>query len=367
MNVGYLGILQIPIKTYPTTYVPNVSGWQFAKNSLQPMEVEGYIKGGAPVAVKGGIMDSVTGFTYYNIGNSAGASNTNNVFGNVIYKDNRLRGVVFGQALDLNISGTDYGIFLDGTTHNFASFDTNSILTIGGPNTGAFAPNMNTSFITDSGYIYSSYIQNLVQHYIQWIGGAGIINQVASDTWNSSRQLYASMPYAALNYCVLEINSLVKGYRFLRTNFTNRFEFIRPTWINPPGNINVDVNMNKDILPTMPTYNGWLTLFKGTGVVDGNTLDGYGVLARPDYGYYQIVQFLPQDATAANWNKLSGDVYGKFDTHGVLWLHQSNVPGTLFISGEPVVKQWPIHPPNVLPEPPPDFEETILPYREIQR
>ena len=92
-------------------------------------------------------------------------------------------------------------------------------------------------------------------------------------------------------------------------------------------------NINKGSF--RPTNMGFLTFNTGTITVDGVTLVGYGILVRPNFNGYYILQITGTDALSMTWATAGGKgtVWGAIGPDNDLFMKWNNTQTTLFISG----------------------------------
>ena len=361
--IPYAGLQIIKLRTYTTTY-PNIqSGWVFNPNNRQPMEFAGYVTSSfLPQACKGNVFDVETGITNFTFGNAAGGTLNTPDFGALLYSPNQLKGFVYGGGLVKQSYIASETFFL-GTNKTTATLNLSpGTLLPNMTNTGQPFPNNSANWEVING-IYSSYGINLVAGYYN----LGLSNIIPSDGGaqgfifnNTNGDFVSALSWKGKNYIWLDQN---KGY-IANENFSANPPVIIPNFANPNNsNINVNAAISSSEAEMSITYQGWMNLFRDTVTCEGKTFNGYGILVAPDFSSYKILGFLPEDATAFTWISGIGNIEGKFDLNGALWVHATNNPTTLFISAGNVVKELPIFPPVALPTPPADSERTILPLR----
>jgi hypothetical protein len=360
--IPYAGLQIIKLRTYTNNYPYIHSTWTFDPNNRQPMEFAGYVApSGFPQACIGNVFDLETGITNFTLGNAAGGTYNTDDFGGVLYSPNQLKGFVYGGVLVNRSYIVSETFFLGTNKITSLNLSFGSLIPVE-TNTGQPFPNYGANWAVVNG-IYSSYGIDLVAGYYNLYpdsirpadGGA------QGFTFNHQNGAFVSvLPWNGQNYVLLDQN---KGY-IVNENFSANPPTIVLNFVNPNNsNINVNAAISSSAAEMCATYQGWMNLFPNAVTCEGRTLNGYGILIAPDFSSYKILGFVPEDVTASTWNSGSGNIQGKFDLNGALWIHHNNDPSTLFVSAGNVLKELPIFPPVALPTPPADSEKTILPLR----
>lgn len=375
-TAAYFGVVNLPLQTFTTTYVSfQAVPWGFASNALMPMDgaVRFDVEAGANtlLAVGATIFDFKTGATKYNYGNvAAGASAVNG--GALCWK----RGI--GNAG--NIAGWLW-------PNSRFPFNLSDNVTLGVTKTTAlittagFAPlpaQINTAipepFCGGGWYdvtnlITTSWRLNLAQRMVSFnpvtttVGGDVATNIVFS----TSYQPAASIPYNGYNWLwISDPTAGVPNKHLLQTsNFVNAASNSLPLLINPPGSsidLSAQINAVAPVGQSGPfsTYSGWLWICRNTLTIGTQTLNGFGILVSPDFTGYQIINFVPVDATAAGWQGGPTEVFSaKIDDTGVLFLKKVLSASTIFSSLPTATKIIETFPPIGLPSPPDDSQITV--------
>lgn len=365
VTATYMGLVELDLRTYTTSYVPIASPWQFNTQTLQPMESHVWTSNNIITGMAGRLIELATGYSNYSFGSNSGL-NQNNFTSEPFWYNGRVRGFLSDSTSSRNVLWVDYpAMFGQNITRtDFKVLQLHTLPT--GTNTGFFISNGNGNNQGNDGVAYAGSVVALTEEWYRFDGQSFSKSQPGfSIGIQSSYSIAACMGYNGYEYCIMNLGTFAKGFRLLQTDFNNTAIRLITSFQNPPNStFNADTQMNVDNLPTEPTYQGWLTLFKNTYVVEGKTCVGLGVLVAPDFSKYWLIRFTPVDATAVNWTINIGDVHGKFDLGNAMFIKNANFHDTLYITAGHVLRQLPIYPPVVLPAPPPDTEIPILPYRE---
>lgn len=365
VTATYMGLVELDLRTYTTSYVPIASPWQFNHQTLQPMESHVWVNGNLITGIAGRLIELATGYSDYSFGSNSGFSQ-NGFTSEPFWYNGRVRGFLSDRILSNNVLWIDYPAVF-GQNISRSDFKVLQVHTL--PfftNTGFFQANTNGDNQGNGGVGYAGGVVSLNEEWYRFDGQSFSQSQPGfSIGVQTNFSIAGCMGYNGWEYCIMNINSFAKGFRLLQTDFNNTAVRLITNFQNPPSStFDADTEMNTDSLPTEPTYQGWLTLFKNTYVVEGKTCVGLGVLVAPDFSKYWLIRFSPLDATAFNWTTQIGTVRGKFDLGNAMFIKNANQQDTLYITAGHVLRQLPIYPPVVLPAPPPDTEIPILPYRE---
>ena len=351
--VKYAGLIPINIRTYTTLYAPfNNDLWDFNDHSMIPMEFHGFDAGAFPslwpTGLFANLIDVVTGYTSVSVGDNT-PGNESGSFGLPCWQNSRLIGFAAGSTFYKNPVIYDYPAILGS---NYADPLFSPVFGVSWP------PNPNTGFP----YPYTG---------SNWpcIFGVAASAEVALNEWNYFTDgnhapgggpfSISSSGYNVVN-CIGPYNSPLHGewsflqmkdpadnfnrHRICFTDFFSAVSNIAEVYFeNPPGGFDVDAWATNWIngIPTA-TDAGWLLISRGTATFGTQICVGFGILIKPDYSSYQVLQFIPRDAVAATWTIPIGDVHGKIDPHGALWLKSVNSKNTLYVSAGNVLKELPI-------------------------
>lgn len=380
MAAGYIGIKSIHLKTFTNAYVPLNAPWHWNANCLQPMEFVGEIKndGGGfyPLAFGARVFDSgaisINGGYFTAKYGPLGTGTVNNNFGNILWKRTSpltgiLAGWVFGVAL------TETPLFFDVGTFNVdqtvATFSASYTFTISGVNSDCPNAFSSSNWYDGDGFIYCSWTQTNVQQYMDippFSGGGSVNVRQLGNTicaFNSGKFFICAVPYNGLTYVWCESGSTATK-TLLLTDFVGTAFNSTPHLQNPSAtSIDLDAYINDIATPSPEAcYDGFLWMNMNTLVVDGKTLQGFGIYVKPDFSFYQILEIVPVDAYAPNWNTGIGTVQGKFDDNGALWLHNVNSATDIFVSAALPRTIIETFPPVKLPTPPADSDRQLTLY-----
>jgi hypothetical protein len=134
---------------------------------------------------------------------------------------------------------------------------------------------------------------------------------------------------------------------------------ITVTWDDPTINTEMQKSAG-GFVDAYPSPFGWVSELNLT---TAKGLTGFIVLTSPDCTTYQVLRIVPVDAQAQNWKGAVGQGYAMLDPGGVLWSHQINQDGIIYVSAGSVLRQLPIFPPVPLPPPPFDRQATLKAFR----
>lgn len=354
-TVTYAGMVTVEFHTYTESYVPFHGAWQFNTNSYIPMEFYGFSLGGEagdyPVGLFARTMDVASGYTTLSVGNNA-IANINPDFTEGCWQNNRLRAYAFNGSKK-RFYCYDYPL-KPGVSSTVPTLALHSsiILPDTPPNTFAPQSGIQCNMPMANGYVAGSYVTALDPTYCL-TNGSGIVPGTGLLQLGISNQFFALNGIAYKGQSWVQCgnpSSLADRGQLMATNWINDVVRYSITFANPPGGgTDIDALMTQNGIHGQTTMSGFLHIEKSVGVVEGQTLQGYGVLVSPDYTQYQIIKFIPRDATAANWMSFPGDYQAKLDASGALWMKNVNFHDTLFVSSGNIVRSLPIYPPFPMP------------------
>jgi len=363
MNVAYAGMIDFHIRTLTTTYPSfnNQPTWDFNQHALWPMEFHGFQTPAAmPVGLWAQLLD-LSGYTTISVGDNTPSKENTQVFGSPVWQGDTFSGwTIYGPG---TVSPAIYSypaIIGQNITAPFYGFRYGTSLGSGQPNT--YFPNAYSSYNWPGGpEFYSGSCMINAQQY----------SMIATQTGASGLYPFGVTDYPIAIHNVIGPNVQVKDLSDPNSRFIYIFtDFISQkkgpfavTFINPPGNADIDTTYIQGLNFTQATPQGFLLLSKNTVTVEGMVLNGYGILVHPSFTSYRILRFVPNDATAAAWNTVAGLATGKIDKNGIFWMHNVIYANTLFTS-VPSMLLLPIYFP--VPEPEGfDAEPNILMMRSV--
>lgn len=363
MPARYLGVFDIQLRTFTTTYVSfHQSGWDWQHNSLQPMEMCGRndqtVNPSQAISFGCSVFDYATGVTKYSFGDlTQGTINDN--FGHVLWKRSQgnagsIAGFIFGSAITDTPASFTSPVVL-GTPITSPGFQTSTYFVLPNTsNTGCPSPVAGDGWYTSSGAIQCSYRLSLVEYQI----GVTLPGQATGINFGPFFRFTLSIPYQGLNYIFITDPSGNPP------QIVTTFDYVTvalgvPIALQNPASASIDLNAYVTSpftsYPTA-TYQGFLWMNKNSITINGQTLNGFGILAAPDFSSYKILNIVPVDAQAANWNTGVSDVQGKFDDTGIMWLKATSSPDTIYSQLPTASHTLETFPPLGLPEPPHDAE-----------
>lgn len=371
MAAGFMGIRTLPLRTFTTTFSAINGAFAWNANALQPMEFAGKILITGPtfqsVAFGCTVFDSATGSTRWTFGNMASGSFNNN-FGNILWKRGNdvsgyLRGWIWNEANTQKPNNFSYpvtfGVPVSGGPFAVSTlFQTPSTVNSAVPDPGAGSNSGN--WYDSRGFIFTTWRDQLVQKYMDWNGYGGItqLGSVVAQL-SATKRFTVMVPYGEYDYVWCEDSTGPGTKIMMRTNWVNVAQNWTPQLAVPAGGSSIDLTAYiNNPLTSAPTacYGGFLWLNKNTATIGNKVLNGFGIYVNPDFGFYYILEIIPTDANAANWNVGIGDVQGKWDDLGALWIKNVNSATTIFVTTPEQYKVKEIFPPTPLPSPPDDSE-----------
>lgn len=356
----FAGIVNIYLRTYTTTYPFIRGGWDWNDHSLQPMEFAGYEDAsGFPVAFAAQAVDLATGYTRLNVGVSAGHTFANN-FAGLCYDGANVLGWVtdFNNAPTLTPSVCKYSMPLTGKTTSYSKITLASAIRLpqGVNNTGMPAVGANINYLTLGDGVYSSSIIDLDNYSYIWDQQNGIgafFTKLNSDIplpIFTDASFGAIIPYnGADQVYIIDSTGGTVEYNLIQTNFGTFADTVGVTMVNPATttlDINALFQTANNTLNNHTTFLGWLQFYHDTQTFNGVTMNGYGILVAPDFSSYEILNIIPMDANANNWNSSSEQKSVKVDRGGALWMKRATID-TLLLVGEKVPPGQVQIPPNL--------------------
>lgn len=377
MTATFLGVLDLSLRTFTTTYVSlNAGGWGWMNCALQPIDfgINLDLANGAIPGFGCTVFDFVTGATKFSYGNTGAITATANSNGICWQRTNgnngRLSGWLFPPTQLQPYQFSDNVTLGVAKLNSPFSVAAHLILPTGVSNTAAPEPFVGSNYIDVNGLNFGSYRVNLVP-FSAYLNPASL--QVTSGfAWNmaigTNSEVNSAIPYNGMNYLFMRDSTggTPTATVYVTPDFRNLQSSFVPGLANPPG-ASIDLNAYIRAVATnspTSTYRGFLWLNKNPLTITGHaTMNGFGILMTPDGSGYYLINFVPTDATAANWQTTAGDVQGKFDDTGILWVKQVVSPSVIF-STTPIPKYaYPMYPPIGVPAPQNDSNIAIRSYR----
>ncbi len=368
---NFLGIIPIYFHTYTTAFPNIASGWNFPNSTFVPMEQHVYNLNNVTVGLHAKILDLATGITDVSLGNIAATDGNNQAlpcctsvgnvgtFGGWVYGNQaggkRFYGFNSSFTYGVNVTRStfqmDFGVSLDPIPSN-TNFPTAFI--------GANIP------MSDGG-VFGSATVNLVNYTCEYNPRGFVASTILGAQANLGLgSLTQSMRYGiagqgrvgvnSVTYCSIGSDSdNTQRTLLLTTDFTNDSNTWKQniTWENPPGGYDLDTTMvqrsNVNGLGDT-TVRGFLRILRDEITVGGVALHGFGVLTAIDASGYYLIQLIPMDTTAKNWQAGTGIYSAKIDRSGTLFFKSVNSATTIYASAGSVLRQLPIYPPIPLPD-----------------
>lgn len=356
----YAGIIDIPIRTFTSTYTSIIAGsWNLAATCQLPMDFRGYISNNTGIGMWARIFDLNTGTTEIKIGNVTPANENTANFNYPIWQNNSLMGWFLPQLAPANHRAFAYSyaaVLGQGytTTRPFAYFGSAPPMPDGLPNTGygqgnqpLNQPSLNNG-VTTGGWI------NLVpQEYVYQLSGGIGGGPFDMDLGGSSGVVVSGYgSYLGASWATTDVPSTPSSRRrLLQTDYSTYTQHYQMTWQNPVG-ADLDTLMiltgGSVSLATVP---GFATCFHDNVTINGTTTPyGFCMLMTPDGTKYYVLRFLPVDATAANTLSSLGQITAKFDLSGAIWFKNTTIQNVLLVTAGSVLKQLPLYFPVPLPD-----------------
>lgn len=362
-HCNFGGIVNIYLKTYTTSYPWLNNNWHFNPASFQAMEFEAYsLASGPPLGFQAQLIDATTGYTRINAGDITGGvrDSSLNQYPPLCYLNDQICGWVIGlSAFILTPSLCSYYAPLGGGTRNYPlGLVPGVVLPSGHSNTGVAKPGGGINGLTVGGGIYTSGMIELAGHVYIWTPATrGISDKPFVDfglDYPTDARYGGLIPYSGLNYIYTsDSTGGTTPYNAVATDFGS-FARTIGILVQNPATSTLDINAlfqtanNTGI--AVATQLGWLGIYNDTQTFNGVTMLGYGILMAPDLSQYVILNFIPQDSTAAGWNGF-GNNEAKIDRSGAIWLKQVNNPDILFLGEQ--LPPGTISYPSITPQTPP--------------
>lgn len=352
----YAGLIPLHIHTYTQAY-PSFGGgnWDFNNSAMSPMEFRGFIAGVPLKTLPSGffarLIDLNTGYTTISAGDNT-PGHLSPIFGEPCWQDDIIGGWAYGHITEKNPVTYSYSARL-GNSYIAASFDTYAGLRLSKtlPNTQAPYPYTNANWPCANGGRAGSVEINLNPfNYVAKdsgiIGGFGFDIGTVGYIVQNAIGPYQSPIYGEWSFVQVEnpVN-LADRHRLLYTDFLGGTSSIYEVHLENP----IGASLNIDTLVTnygngvpSATDAGWLLISKLALTIGSVVCNGFAVLISPDYLQYFILQIIPHDAVSAGWQAMVGTFTAKIDRSGAVWMKNSNIANTLFVSAGNVLKQLPI-------------------------
>jgi len=345
----YKGLLKTDIYTFSSTYVsPSGGNWNPTLNAI--MNIDGpyaYVSpdGQTFMGMKGNVISKSGGITPFSFGTSVGAIGLNAI--RIVYQGGSLHGFY---AVINPIAGVDLYYFaqtmpLDGIGINIPGLPAtiNKIFHVQGTNSAIFSPYLPVGFqIVDSFPLETSFLwsaRNGLDDISGYVTESGFA--ASGDPLSGLGPLYGGVvvPFNDFNYVLLPPDQSVKQQ--LVTDFVNGGNFYPVTFINPPGDFDLDTMMKTAVnYPTIrPSLNGFQFVVNATKNINGVTVNGFVVAIQPDFSGYYIIQINGTDANSKNWNGFSGLVHSVIGYDDILMLKPNNNVNLIFSSINPIIFQ----------------------------
>lgn len=362
-QVSYAGNIGYTIRLFTDTYNPLTNPWTFNPRALLPMDFGAHVTGGVVLSYEGNVFDAVAGVTNFKIGQPGGAGVNYQDFGTLLPIAGRLRGFTIPDGSQSNaVQYNDYPFPL-GTDLALPSLVIKQVFTVSPPgaNTGSPDPRCSNNLQTTLG-VYTSGELSLDQFYLQYSPNGTLYQSMGLDLgFAPGDGLQNSIPVGGRNYAK-------QGYTFHDTDFISFDAQYTPNFEAPPGGYDIDGYMSSNQAAWNTTNKGWLSFNGDTATINGQVLDGFGILVAPDLSEYWIVRLVPTDAASEGF-VIGNSTEGKFDDNGNLFLKPFVGGGTVFVSVStvPVFRYLPVFPPIPIPDAQPDTEEALNLYRGLNK
>jgi len=343
--VVYLGIRNVYLRTYTTTYPFLNAGWTWVNNSLQPMEWSGHYLASNNNIVSGfdvQLIDLQTGYTQIHVGDTGGDTiNANNNFAPLTWANDSLAGFIApDQGHTLTPFIVSYPATPDGGSHSYP---------LGGSKGPVLPVAANTTFpfglmnwLAGDNSIVADGIITLQTQFYSFRGYAGgvLFTQVNEDVCDCHFEPVIAIfnnliPFDGLSYCWVQgLSGGAMPFNIIRTNFIDESDYITCVFENPAQTtvdfqtLYANANNSGDFTAT---FFGMLAIYNDQIVVDGVTLNGYAIAVAPDFLSYEIINFVGLDNLAVNWSNHLGTPAAKIDRTGAIWIKQRNNDSTLFV------------------------------------
>ena len=374
----YQGTIQVPLRTLTNTLVPSAPNWSFGY-SPWPVEWSAYLNGagGTMKAICGNVFDLKNIATSFNIGDKSGGFR-NDSQNNVIYNLGQLRGFNWngGTISNQKPNTFNYGFTLGNalTVPNFSCVEWTAFNSGGTPGSQIFdgvGCQLGAGDIVWSSQQQAPIITTKLALYMDKTNNVGLSGFQFPDQslFGISFNQICVSPLGE-NWVKLG-GSGSAGRNLGRCNLLgNTVDYISLTWDDAAVNTQMLSNWATDA-QIRPSVFGWLTVLNDVSVTfQGRTYQGFMTITSADGTKWWFLEIIPMDAGAINWQGSSGSGYACLTPDGSLFYHQVRSDNVVLVSGANnggltnFAKLLPVYPPISLPDPPPDTENPILPYRE---
>lgn len=346
----FLGIRNVYLRTYTQTYAPFNIGWQWHPNSLYPMEFCGYIDAAqTPRAIEARLIDLVTAYTTLAVGNKAGLVLNNDEFGPLCYDyiRNQLAGFIVGGIVQTKAPAVcAFNMPFTGNAYILPNFQPVAapITFSNAANTGLPNPGCGINWYASSGAVYCSSEDNLVissnlwTRALQFNSTDHIGNAANGLLFPTSGRYGAAIPnYNGADW-ILAANSLggVNNYNVIQTNYRTASNYFLASGVVNPASSTINFNTFLQDSANQgfnASVNSWLQTFNTTQTFNGVVMNGWGLEVAPDFSGYTILNFIPTDPVAANWNNDGQAKPIKKDRYGNIWMKKATVDGLLLVAG----------------------------------
>lgn len=372
----YVGTIPIYLRTLTTTYAPIANGWRFTQGAPYPMAQWARRLGGANagtvMCIQGSLFDTTNIHTDWTIGRTTDPVSSPPFIGWAIWNQNRLFGWLNQGTLTepIDMASFNYGL-IPGTSRVLNPLQSikQLPLNIANPLTGVFTKNIDavmysSSFGAGRSYLLAASSSTVNFAFIKgdnsFVGITGAYtNSNASQAMVSCLLPYGNVIFSPVN---LNVNNSPSVLAYGNIGLTG-WQGVNVTWDNAAINTQMQL-LSGGFYNSYPSNFGWVTeLNTVTATIGGETITGMIILTSPDCQTYVVLKIIPVDAQAVSWKGLAGNGYAMLDPNGVLFSHQVNQDGVIYVSAGSVIQSLPIYPPIALPPPPLDPEHTLKRYR----
>ena len=348
--VPYLGLLNIPIKTYTQTYVSVLGAWNFSSSEITPMEAGASNVGSVFKGVKGNIFtrNFITPFTVGDVSAGFNGGGTLSWFNNTLavlgaIPNGTGQSEPWGQTFAMPLNGVGVNQPVLGMARlkvipNLPNAATPS------PNLGwggrAAAPLQFTGSTVGVRYSYNDGTNNI---HAVWDGTNNVQGTQDPGFRSTGPVLESCLPAGnGLNNCY----TFVAGNSELASMWTQGYLLKPPVlqsalFLQPPNcSLNIDSYLHTDTNKSLsPTSLGFIQLNAGSITVGTTTLTGWGILVLPGFSGYYLLQITGTDTPSLNWTAggSMGALWAAMGDDNDLFIKQNNNQTTLFISTAPVV------------------------------
>lgn len=348
ISVPFLGIVNVPIQTYTTTYTPIAAGWELYGPSMEAMEFNAWGSGASFQGAKGNIFTRAH-ITPFSIGIFTGSLNTS-VYGSCGWFNNILCviGAVQGTFLP-EPNGITTPLPLDGVGVTIPSPALTVLKVMPNlSNTTTPAPAINWggthAALGVLGARYS-YRINLDDFCGVWDGVTNVQGTQVCPPFSGTNPLIGCIPNPSVQTSSIFIPSQVSNNTApisLQSNLLQADQFQTAIFEAPASStldFNAFMHSATSILFFRPTSLGFLQINTDSITVNGVTLAGYGILILPNFAGYYLLKITGTDALSLTWATApgKGQVFGAMGAAADLFMKWTTTASTLFISVAPVV------------------------------